>query len=391
MSRRILAAGDGAKRSTTVVTGAALAMLALAACTSTAPPPPGQGGQGGPIQVTASDTACEVSATEAPAGNISFAVQNTGTKITEFYVYGTGDRIVGEVENIGPGLSRQLIVEVPQGGQYTTACKPGMVGDGIRAPFTVTGSTAGSTSQDALLASAVAGYQRYTNSQIEAGIARTQEFVDAIKAGDVDRAKALFPVSRTYWERVEPVAESFGDIDPRVDGREDDERDPGVAWTGYHRLEKDLWVTGLQPDSAAMGDQLMADLRDLQTRAAALQLTPVQLANGAKELLDEVATGKITGEEDRYSHTDLWDFRANVDGSQAAVAALRPAIDQRDPALGPTLDQRFADVDALLEQYRSGDGYVLYTQLTEQDKQRMTQAVDALGEPVSQVAGLVTT
>jgi len=377
MSRRPLAA----------VTGAALAMIALSACTSTAPQ---GGGEGGPIQVTASDTTCDVSATEAPAGNVAFSIQNTGSKVTEFYVYGTGDRIVGEVENIGPGLSRQLLVEVPQGGQYTTACKPGMVGDGIRAPFNVTGNVPGSTSQDAVLAAAVAGYQRYTNSQIEAGIAKTQEFVDAVKRGDVPAAQALFPVSRTYWERIEPVAESFGDIDPRVDGREDDERDPGVAFTGYHRLEKDLWVTGLQPDSAAIGDTLMADMRELQTRAATVQLTPVQLANGAKELLDEVATGKITGEEDRYSHTDLWDFRANVDGSQAAVAALRPALDQRDPALGPVLDARFADVDRLLEQYRAGDGYVLYTQLTEQDKQRMTQAVDALGEPVSQVAAVVS-
>jgi iron uptake system component EfeO len=377
MSRRPLAA----------VTGAALAMIALSACTSTAPQ---GGGEGGPIQVRASDTTCDVSATEAPAGNVAFSIQNTGTKVTEFYVYGTGDRIVGEVENIGPGLSRQLLVEVPQGGQYTTACKPGMVGDGIRAPFNVTGTVPGSTSQDAVLAAAVAGYQRYTNSQIEAGIAKTQEFVDAVKRGDVPAAQALFPVARTYWERIEPVAESFGDIDPRVDGREDDERDPGVAFTGYHRLEKDLWVTGLQPDSAAIGDTLMADMRELQTRSATVQLTPVQLANGAKELLDEVATGKITGEEDRYSHTDLWDFRANVDGSQAAVAALRPALDQRDPALGPVLDARFADVDRLLEQYRAGDGYVLYTQLTEQDKQRMTQAVDALGEPVSQVAAVVS-
>ena len=377
MSRRPLAA----------VTGAALAMIALSACTSTAPQ---GGGEGGPIQVTASDTTCDVSATEAPAGNVAFSIQNTGSKVTEFYVYGTGDRIVGEVENIGPGLSRQLLVEVPQGGQYTTACKPGMVGDGIRAPFNVTGTVPGSTSQDAVLAAAVAGYQRYTNSQIEAGIAKTQEFVDAVKRGDISAAQALFPVSRTYWERIEPVAESFGDIDPRVDGREDDERDPGVEFTGYHRLEKDLWVTGLQPDSAAIGDTLMADMRELQTRAATVQLTPVQLANGAKELLDEVATGKITGEEDRYSHTDLWDFRANVDGSQAAVAALRPALDQRDPALGPVLDARFADVDRLLEQYRAGDGYVLYTQLTEQDKQRMTQAVDALGEPVSQVAAVVS-
>jgi iron uptake system component EfeO len=120
-----------------------------------------------------------------------------------------------------------------------------------------------------------------------------------------------------------------------------------------------------------------------------IELTPLQLANGAKELLDEVATGKITGEEDRYSHTDLWDFRANVDGSQAAIAALRPVLDQRDPALGPVLDQRFAAVDQLLEQYRRGDGFVLYTQLTPDDTRRMTESVDALGEPVSQVAAVV--
>jgi iron uptake system component EfeO len=366
---------------------------ALAGCTSTAPPAGGGGGggaTGGPIAVSASDTACEVAAPEAPAGTITFAVNNTGSKVTEFYLYGVGDRIMGEVENIGPGLTRQLIVEVPDGGQYTTACKPGMVGDGIRSPFTVTGTATRSVDQDTKLAEATAGYQRWVTSQVEAFVPKTQEFVDAVKAGDVEGAKALFPVSRTYWERIEPVAESFGDLDPRMDGREDDERDPGVEFTGFHRLEKDLWVDGLQPDSAAIGDQLMADAKDLQTRVAAIELTPVQLANGAKELLDEVATGKITGEEDRYSHTDLWDFKANVEGSQGAVAALRPVIDEKDPTLGPLLDERFKAVDDLLETYRVGDGYKLYTELTEEDTRKMTEAVDALGEPISQVAGVVT-
>ena len=176
---------------------------------------------------------------------------NGGDKVTEFYLYGTGDRIMGEVENIGPGLTRQLIVEVPDGGTYTTACKPGMIGDGIRAPFTVTGSAARSVDTNTKLAEATAGYKRYTTSQIEALVPKTQEFVDAVKAGNVEQAKALFPVARTYWERIEPVAESFGDIDPKIDGREDDERDPGVAFTGFHRLEKDLWVDGLQADSGA--------------------------------------------------------------------------------------------------------------------------------------------
>jgi iron uptake system component EfeO len=221
-------------------------------------------------------------------------------------------------------------------------------------------------------------------------VPKTQEFVDAVKAGNVDQAKALFPVARTYWERIEPVAESFGDIDPKIDGREDDERDPGVAFTGYHRLEKDLWVDGLQPDSAQIADQLMADIKDLQSRVGPVELTPVQLANGAKELLDEVATGKVTGEEDRYSHTDLWDFKANVEGSQAAIAALRPVIDEKDPTLGPVIDERFAAVEALLEAYRSGDGFKSYTDLTQDDIKKMTDAVDAVSEPVSQVAGVIT-
>ncbi|MEJ8280402.1 iron uptake system protein EfeO [Pseudonocardia spirodelae] len=375
-------------------TAAGLASLTVAAgllagCTSTAPAG-GGAGDAGPITVNATDTACEVSATEAPAGNLTFRITNAGTKVTEFYLYAAGDRIMGEVENVGPGLSRDLIVEVPDGGAYTTACKPGMSGDGIRAPFTVTGSAQKATDTDAQLAAATAGYTRYVASQVDALVPTTRQFVDAVKAEDVAKAKELYPVSRTYWERIEPVAESFGDIDPRIDGREDDERDPGVGFTGYHRLEKDLWTTGLQSDSAAVADRLMADITDLANRTKTVELTPVQLANGAKELLDEVATGKITGEEDRYSHTDLWDFAANVEGSRAAVAALRPTVDEKDPTLGPLLDERFEAVEKLLQSYRDGDGYRLYTELTPADTKKMTAAVDALSEPVSRVAGAVT-
>ena len=179
------------------------AAVTLAGCTSTAPPAASSGGgasaaAGGPITVQAADAACAVSAVEAPAGTITFNVINGGEKVTEFYLYGTGDRIMGEIENIGPGLTRQLIVEVPDGGTYTTACKPGMIGDGIRAPFTVTGSAARSVDTNAKLAEATAGYKRYSTSQIEALVPKTQEFVDAVKAGNVDQAKALFPVARTY-------------------------------------------------------------------------------------------------------------------------------------------------------------------------------------------------
>lgn len=343
---------------------------------------------GGPIAVQASDTECAVARTEADAGTLTFEVSNKGTKVTEFYLYAEGDRIMGEVENVGPGLTRRLIVEVAEGGSYTTACKPGMKGDGIRGGFTVKGSAGAAKDADAKLAEATASYQRYVNSQADALITKTTEFVNAVKAGKVDEAKALFPVARIYWERIEPVAESFGDIDPKIDGREE-VIEEGMEFTGFHRLERDLWQDGLQADSSAMADRLLADVTELVGMAKTVELNPLQLANGAKELLDEVATGKITGEEDRYSHTDLYDFRSNVDGSQAAIAALRPVLMERDAALVATLDERFAAVDDLLETYRSGDGFKLYTELDEDDIKGLAEAVDALGEPLSKVAGVV--
>ncbi len=365
--------------------GVGVAALAVIAGCGTATP---EEEKGGAIAVAASDDACQVARSEAAAGTLTFEVTNKGSRVTEFYLYAEGDRIMGEVENVTPGLTRRLIVEVSEAGTYETACKPGMQGKGIRGDFTITGEAEKAVDTDEKLAEATKSYQRYVNSQSTALVDKTKEFVAAVKGKKVDEAKALFPVTRVYWERIEPVAESFGDIDPKIDGRED-VIEEGMAFTGFHRLEKDLWTTGLQPDSDAIADQLMSDIEDLANRAKTVELTPLQLANGAKELLDEVATGKITGEEDRYSHTDLWDFRSNVDGSQAAVASLRPVIEERDPDLLATLDEKFAAVDAVLEKHRVGDGFKLYPELTQADIKEMSEAVDALGEPISQVAEVV--
>ena len=135
---------------------AAIAMAAsaplLAACTENSATTP-RGSASGPdtrkLTVRATDTACEVSATTAPAGTLTFAVTNAGSKLNEFYLLGEdGKRVVGEVEDIGPGVSRELVVKAAPG-SYVTACKPGMTGDGIRATFTVTDSAdASSASAD---------------------------------------------------------------------------------------------------------------------------------------------------------------------------------------------------------------------------------------------------
>ena len=341
---------------------------------------------GGPVTVKADDTTCEISRNNLDAGTHVFSVKNSGAKVTEFYVYAPGDRVLGEVENIAPGLSRDLHVELPAG-TYETACKPGMIGKGIRTALTVAGSAAPLT-QDAALQQATDSYARYVKSNTAALLTKTEEFVVAVKAGDVAKAKALYPISRTYWERIEPVAKIFGDLDPKIDGREE-VIEEGMKFTGFHRLEKDLWGSGDVSKDGPIADQLLTDVKEIVAKANAEKLSPLQLANGAKELLDEVATGKITGEEDRYSHTDLWDFNANLEGSKGAIASLRPVLEERDPALVKTLDTEFANVEAALAKYRQGDGWKLHNELSQADLKGLSDAINALAEPVSRVAAVV--
>ncbi|MER6829217.1 iron uptake system protein EfeO [Streptosporangium sp. NPDC000563] len=378
-------------RTSLAVAAGVLALAGLAACSAEPTAAPGAGTsaapeKGGPIAVAATDTECKVAVTEVAAGTSTFAITNGGTKVTEFYVYAPGDRVMGEVENIVPGLTREVIVELPTG-SYETACKPGMVGKGVRGPLKVTGEHK-PLSDDAQLAGATASYKRYIKSQSDTLLVKTQEFVDAVKAEDIEKSKALFPVSRTYWERIEPVAEIFGDLDPAIDARENDVAE-GEEWTGFHRIEKDLWVKKDVSEDGPIADKLMADIKTIVEQSNSAELSPVLLANGAKGLLDEVASGKITGEEDRYSHTDLWDFDANLQGSKAAVQALRPVLEERAPELVKTLDEKFAGAEAALGAHRKGDGWKLHTELSKDDLKKLSDAINALAEPISKIAAVV--
>ncbi|WP_433225060.1 iron uptake system protein EfeO [Microtetraspora malaysiensis] len=374
-------------RTSAAVAVAVLGLLA-AACSGTADTTASGGaGTPGKITVAASDTECKVGATELPAGTSTFSITNNGSKVTEFYVYAGGDRVMGEVENIVPGLTREVMVELPAG-TYEAACKPGMVGKGIRNPLKVTGDHK-PLSDDAKLSEATASYKRYIKTQSETLLTKTQEFVDAVKAGDIDKAKQLYPVARTYWERIEPVAEIFGDLDPAIDARENDV-EKGEEWTGFHRLEKDLWVKKDVSKDGPIADKLMADIKTIVEKANEATISPLLLGNGAKGLLDEVATGKITGEENRYAHTDLWDFDANLEGSKAAVQALRPVLEERDPALVKTLDEKFAAAEAALEAHRSGDGWKLHTDLSKDDLKKLSDVINALSEPISRIASTVS-
>jgi iron uptake system component EfeO len=229
---------------------------------------------------------------------------------------------------------------------------------------------------------AVASYRTWVQAQADMLVPAVDRLVSAVASGDVAAAKARYVESRVPWERVEPVAGSFGDLDPRMDLREAD-LEPGALWTGWHRIEKALWSTGDVAGAVPVARQLAADARELRASVPTARLTLSSIGDGAEELLDEVATGKITGEEEAFSHTDLVDFQANLEGARRAYRTLRPLLD--DFRLRSQLDREFTTVQASLDRYRSAAGFVSYAQVGADQRRELARVVDGLSEPLSQL------
>src|SRR6185437_1355744 len=181
----------------------------------------------------------------------------------------------------------------------------------------------------------VSDYKIYVQDQVDKLVDHTQQFVDAIKAGDVDKAKSLYGPSRTFYESVEPLAELFSDLDGSIDSRADDheQKEADPTFTGFHRIEYLLYSKNDAKAAAPYADKLITDVKDLQGRIAGLSVEPKVMVGGAAGLIEEVASSKITGEEDRYSGTDLYDFQANVDGAEKIVDLINPLVSKADPAL----------------------------------------------------------
>lgn len=248
---------------------------------------------------------------------------------------------------------------------------------------------AGTVKEEVDLSAELSAYQKFALEQIDQFLLETEKFVNLFKAGDIEGAKAAYAPARMYFERSEPIAESFGDLDPRIDGRLADIQEEGKGeeeWTGYHKLEYALWVENKTAGYEAIADQLLADAKELHALVQTVEVTPDLMITGAVDLLNEVSTSKISGEEEIYSHTDLYDFKANIEGAEKIFEILRSKLEAKDKELVATLDEKFKAVDDLLAQHATADGgYVSYEELTEENTKALAAAVNQLGEPLSQM------
>jgi high-affinity iron transporter len=335
------------------------------------------------VKVALTDAGCSPATLKVASGPTTFDVSNEGAgAVTEFEIL-KGSRIVGEVENVAEGLNRSFSLTL-QPGSYTTYCPGGK--SATKGTLTVTGATV-AVAGNAQAAAAVDSYRRYLLQQTGELVNLTEKFTGHVSSGDVTRAKDVYAVTRAPYERIEPVAESFGSLDPDIDARAGDV--PTSKWTGFHPIERSLWIHDSASGLDTTASKLLEDVKLLQTKVRTVELEPSQIANGAVELLGEVSKSKITGEEERYSHVDLVDFEANVAGARAAFDAVSPLARARSAGIVEDIDKRFRTVDDALAQYRRGQGFVSYTELTRADKRKLSQSIDALAEPLSKVPSLV--
>jgi iron uptake system component EfeO len=324
------------------------------------------------------DAGCDPVDAEAPAGPITFEVENASANsdVHELEVL-DGETVLGETPDLAEGHSGSFSLALEQG-EYTLLC-PGS--DGEAGTLTVSGELETANSPE--VEAAIADYRAYLEENTAALVAATEPFVAAVVAGEVEQAKGLYAAARIPYERIEPVAESFGSLDPKIDARENDV--PASEFEGFHRIEQALWEEGTAEGMTPVAEQLLADVEELAAKVKTVELQAVQIANGANELLGEVSASKITGEEERYSHIDLVDFEANVEGSEAAFEAVKPLLDATDADLAGEIEADFKMVFNSLEPHRTEDGFVPYTELTKADTKQLAVAIDTLAEKLSLV------
>jgi iron uptake system component EfeO len=369
--------------------------LGLAACGSSQPKATGdQSAKAAAVSVSLTPQGCAPEPASIAAGPVDFTVANKDADAVSEAELRTADmtKILAEQENLTPGLSGGFSLNL-RPGTYKISC-PGAATS--QWTLTVTGQATGVSWQSVpQLATAVTGYASYVGADAAALVDRTKTFCQAVDAGDLTRARQLYPEARIYYEQIEPVAEIWGSLDTEIDGRWENPVTAQSQFIGFHRLEQLLWQNKTLAGAPALCSGLVQHEQQLLTLVRSASYDPLELASGATDLINEAATSKITGEEERYSDTDLVVFEANVQGAMKVVTLLQPYLTAHDPSVVALIDRRAAAVTAELTKFAAAPGYddtgyVDYAAVTRAQRRQLAAVTNALAEALSRLPAKVS-
>ncbi|WP_232245503.1 iron uptake system protein EfeO [Pseudomonas moraviensis] len=324
---------------------------------------------------------CEPNALTVPAGRASFRIVNRSERAVEWEIL-DGVLVVEERENIAPGLS-QVINANLQPGDYAITC--GLLSN-PRGTLHVTptaASDAAAKAKPSMVAfvGPLSEFRVYLAVQGSALIKAATALNQAIASGDLAQAQALYLPARAAYQRLAPAAQRLAELDNQINARADyfEKREQDPAFVGFHRLEYALFEQRKLDDVAPIAQRLLADVTTLKQQLLAQSLPPEQLVSILVRNLNSLAEVRAgSGEEERYSHSDLNGFAANAQTARKVVDLLRPMLSKSSADVLGNIDQAMSDFDNQLNAYKSADGYVSYDAVTAAQRQQIAAKAKAL-------------
>ncbi|WGT36058.1 iron uptake system protein EfeO [Pseudomonas atacamensis] len=324
---------------------------------------------------------CEPNALTVPAGRASFRIVNRSERAVEWEIL-DGVLVVEERENIAPGLS-QVINANLQPGDYAITC--GLLSN-PRGTLHVTptaASDAAAKAKPSMVAfvGPLSEFRVYLAVQGSALIKAATALNQAIASGDLAQAQALYLPARAAYQRLAPAAQRLAELDNQINARADyfEKREQDPAFVGFHRLEYALFEQRKLDDVAPIAQRLLAEVTVLKQQLLAQSLPPEQLVSILVRNLNSLAEVRAgSGEEERYSHSDLNGFAANAQTARKVVDLLRPMLSKSAADVLANVDQAMSDFDNQLNAFKSADGYVSYDAVTAAQRQQIATKAKAL-------------
>jgi len=315
--------------------------------------------------VTIHAHACEPNALTVPAGKNAFRIVNRSERAVEWEIL-DGVLVIEERENIAPGLS-QVINANLQPGDYAITC--GLLSN-PRGTLHVTPtaeSEANAKARPSMVAfiGPLSEYRVYLSLQGSALIKAVTALQQAIEAGDLSAAQAAYMPARAAYQRIAPAAQRLAELDNAINARADyyEKREQDAAFSGFHRIEYGLFdqhsVEGLNP----IAQRLQTDVTSLKQQLLAQNMAPEQLAAIVVRNMRSLAQIRSNGEEERYSHSDLNGFAANLEGTRKVIDLLRPLLSKSSGPLLEKIDAASAGLDTELNGLKTDSGYRPYDQV----------------------------